>query len=154
MAQDRRTRKYRLGMRLHELGSMHLATLELNQKATIPLSYLARDTGLVGRLGVLERDVLVVTLDTSPLGNGSVAPYVGAAAPAYCTSMGRAILAFMPEAEAVSHLERGEACQIHAPYGGGAKGASGRTGRNQKAGLFPFQRGIFAQPGKHRRSNF
>ena len=106
MAQDRRTRKYRLGMRLHELGSMHLATLELNQKATIPLSYLSRDTGLVGRLGVLERDVLVVTLDTSPLGNGSVAPYVGAAAPAYCTSMGRAILAFMPVEEAKAHLER------------------------------------------------
>ena len=106
MAQDKRTRKYRLGMKLHELGSMHLATLELNQKATIPLSYLARDTGLVGRLGVLERDVLVVTLDTSPLGQASVAPYVGAAAPAYCTSMGRAILAFLPAEEARAHLAR------------------------------------------------
>lgn len=106
MSQDHRTRKYRLGMRLHELGSMHMATLEINQKATIPLSYLARDTGLVGRLGVLERDVLVVTLDTSPLGNGSVAPYVGAAAPAYCTSMGRAILAFMPGDEARAYLDR------------------------------------------------
>jgi len=106
LAQDPKSRKYRLGMRLHELGSIHLATLEINQKATIPLGYLARDTGLVGRLGVLERDVLVVTLDTMPMGGSYAAPYIGAAAPAYCTSMGRAILAFMPEQEVEGYLAR------------------------------------------------
>ncbi|MEW5912453.1 MAG: IclR family transcriptional regulator [Thermodesulfobacteriota bacterium] len=108
LSQDPKTRKYRLGMRLHELGSIHMATLEINQKATIPLSYLARDTGLVGRLGVLERDVLVVTLDTMPMGGSLAAPYIGAAAPAYCTSMGRAILAFLPLEEVEGYLERVE----------------------------------------------
>ncbi|MBI5523841.1 MAG: IclR family transcriptional regulator [Desulfarculus sp.] len=97
LSQDPQTRQYRLGMRLHELGSIHLATLEINQKAAIPLSYLARETGLVGRLGVLERGVIVVTLDTLPLSKASVAPFIGAAAPAYCTSMGRAILAHLPQ---------------------------------------------------------
>lgn len=106
LAQEPKSRKYRLGMRLHELGSIHVATLEINQKATIPLGYLARDTGLVGRLGVLERDVLVVTLDTMPMGGSYTAPYIGAAAPAYCTSMGRAILAFMAPEEVEDYLER------------------------------------------------
>ncbi len=106
LSQDPRTREYRLGMRLHELGSIHLATLEINQKAAIPLSYLARETGLVGRLGVLERGVIVVTLDTLPLSKSSVAPFVGAAAPAYCTSMGRAILAQLPEDELLAYLDR------------------------------------------------
>lgn len=106
LSQDPRTREYRLGMRLHELGSIHLATLEINQKAAIPLSYLARETGLVGRLGVLERGVIVVTLDTLPLSKSSVTPFVGAAAPAYCTSMGRAILAQLPEEELLAYLDR------------------------------------------------
>lgn len=108
LAQDPKTRQYRLGMRLHELGSIHLATLELNHKATIPLGYLARDTGLVGRVGVLERDVLVVTLDTMPMGGAYAAPYIGAAAPAYCTSMGRAILAFSPPEVVAGYLKRVE----------------------------------------------
>jgi len=108
LSQEPKSRKYRLGMRLHELGSIHLATLEINQKATIPLAYLARDTGLVGRLGVLERDVLVVTLDTMPMGGPYAAPYIGAAAPAFCTSMGRAILAFLPPEEVEEYLARVE----------------------------------------------
>ena len=108
LAQDTQSRKYRLGMRLHELGSIHVATLEINQKAIIPLGYLARETGLVCRLGVLERDVLVVTLDTMPMAESYAAPYIGAAAPAFCTSMGRAILAFMPDDELEGYLERVE----------------------------------------------
>ncbi len=106
LSQDQQTREYRLGMRLHELGSIHMATLEINQKAAIPLSYLARETGLVGRVGVLERGAIVVTLDTLPLSTASVAPFIGAAAPAFCTSMGRAILASLPTGELEDYFRR------------------------------------------------
>jgi len=52
--------------------------------------------------------MIVVTLDTLPLSKASAAPFIGAAAPAYCTSMGRAILAHLPQAEVDGYLAQVE----------------------------------------------
>ncbi len=103
-----RSREYRLGIRLHVLGTIYEGTFELNQKASIPVSYLARETGLIGRLGVFHRDAVIVTMSTLPLESGSAAPYMGPSVPAFCSSMGRAVLAFMSDQEIDQHLKRVE----------------------------------------------
>ncbi len=106
LTKQKNSREYRLGLTLQELGAIQKATLEINQKASIPVSYLARDTGLLGRVGVFENDAIIVTMSTVPLEGGPVAPYMGPTVPAYCSAMGRAILAFMPEDEVIQHLDR------------------------------------------------
>jgi DNA-binding IclR family transcriptional regulator len=108
LAQAPNSRKYTLGLKLHELGAIQTATMDINQKSSMPVGYLARETGLVGRVGVLERDAVVVTLSTQPLEGGSAArPLV----PSYCSSLGRAILAHLPEDEVVEHLNHVELVQ-------------------------------------------
>lgn len=108
LAQDPPTREYRLGLRLHLLGSIQMATLEFNQRAAGPMNYLARQTDLVARTGILSSGTIVITMSTFPLTNGVAGPYLGVQTPAYCTSLGRAILAFLPPEEAGRELERVE----------------------------------------------
>lgn len=108
IARDRRGREYRLGIKLHILGSLQKASLELNQKASIPVSYMARETGLIGRAAVFYDDAIVLTMSTVALESGSASPYMGPTAPAFCSALGRSILAFMPEEEVERHLDRVE----------------------------------------------
>ncbi|MBI5442500.1 MAG: IclR family transcriptional regulator [Deltaproteobacteria bacterium] len=105
LTQDPPTREYRLGLRLHLLGSIQMATMEFNQKAAGPMNYLARQTDLVARTGILTSGTVVITMSTFPLTNGVAGPYLGVQTPAYCTSLGRAILAFLPPEEASRELE-------------------------------------------------
>ena len=107
MSQIPETREYRLGIRLNELGAIQMASLEINQRAALPSMYLARETGLVVHVAVFERDAIVVTYSTSPLtDHHGIAVYLGTRVPTYCSSIGRAILAFLPREEVLSHLTR------------------------------------------------
>lgn len=109
MSQVPETREYRLGIRLNELGAIQMAALEINQRAAIPAAYLARETGLVVHVAVFERDAIVVTYSTSPLMDGhGLAVYLGTRVATYCSSIGRAILAFLPKEEVLTHLARVE----------------------------------------------
>lgn len=109
MSQIPETREYRLGLRLNELGAIQMASLQINQRAAIPSAYLARDTGFVVHVAVFERDAIVVTYSTSPLTDRhGIAMYLGTRVPSYCSSIGRAILSFLPEKEVLAHLGRVE----------------------------------------------
>lgn len=109
MSQIPETREYRLGIRLNELGAIQMASLDINQRAVLPSTYLARETGLVVHVAVFERDAIVVTYSTSPLtDNHGIAVYLGTRVPTYCSSIGRAILAFLPREEVLTHFARVE----------------------------------------------
>lgn len=109
MSQIPETREYRLGLRLNELGAIQMASLEINQRAAIPSAYLARDTGFVVHVAVFERDAIVVTYSTSPLTDRhGIVMYLGTRVPSYCSSIGRAILSFLPREEVLAHLGRVE----------------------------------------------
>ncbi len=105
LSQDPATREYGLGLRLLELGAIQAATLPLNQKVSLPAGYLARELGLTVQVGILDHDSVLLTLAT-PSEGGLPLSLPGARLPAYCTALGRAMLAFRPPEEAAAYLGR------------------------------------------------
>lgn len=94
LEQDRESRKYRLGLRVFELGATFAGTTEINQKSFKTAHDLMNRTKLFTRVGVWDRDAIVITLERSPI-SSVISPYqIGPRISAYCSSLGRVFLAF------------------------------------------------------------
>ena len=96
--------RYHLGLKLFELGSMAQTDLEIRRVAAPFLKQLNAELDETVHLTVLENnEVLYVECFESSkrLRTYSV---LGVHAPLYCTSVGKAILAFLPPAEQASLL--------------------------------------------------
>jgi len=93
--QDRERDSYRLGLRLFELGSVVLANLELHREGRAIVDSLNRLTGRAVHLAVFDglRAVVIQRTEAEAL----LANTLVENSPAYCTSVGKAILAFQPE---------------------------------------------------------
>jgi DNA-binding IclR family transcriptional regulator len=88
---------YRLGLKLLELGSMVLANMEVHREALPFIEELARETGETVHLGVFDgTQVVSIEKIESPRALASHVT-IGKGAPAYCTGVGKALLAFQPE---------------------------------------------------------
>ena len=94
---------YRIGMRLFELGGLALQRNQLRDAAYPHLHALAGSTGLAVQLGVLDRGE-VVYLERIVLGGFALPTRLGGRMPAYCTGLGKAMLAF-DEAAAADVME-------------------------------------------------
>ncbi len=105
LLKDAGTRKYRLGFALFELGSIQVADLEINQRAFLPLRQLANVTKEICRVSIWDRRSIIVTMIVQPQGHESTTRQIGPRLPAYCTALGKAILANMPEAEIKAYLD-------------------------------------------------
>jgi DNA-binding IclR family transcriptional regulator len=103
--QDPSTKEYHLGLKLLELGALQSATFSLNRKAASPISYLSRHTSTIGRVGVLTNDVVLTTMSTDHQ-EWHPSSYIGPTVPAFCTGIGRAILAYLPGEQVIAHLAR------------------------------------------------
>ena len=89
---------YRLGLKLLELGSMVLANMEVHREALPFIEELVRETGETVHLGVFDgTQVVSIEKMDSPHGLASNIT-IGKGAPAYCTGVGKALLAFQPDA--------------------------------------------------------
>lgn len=106
LKQDEQTRKYRLGLKIHELGNVLSGTLELNQKAAGPCHQLSRRTGLLSRIGIWDGGSVVITLNTHPNPMPVLPHQVGPRIHAYCSGIGKAILAFLDEQTLESYLSK------------------------------------------------
>lgn len=96
---------YRLGLKLLELGSMVLANMGLHREALPYIEELARETGETVHLGVFDgSQVVSIEKMDSPHGLASHVT-IGKGAPAYCTGVGKALLAFQPD-DVVGHVCR------------------------------------------------
>lgn len=94
------TGKYRLGAKLFELGMKVLASLNLRDAVQPRLVHLVAKTGETAHFGILyDRQVtsLFHVQTTRSLGTPST---VGRRIPVFCTSLGKAILAFLPQSGA------------------------------------------------------
>jgi DNA-binding IclR family transcriptional regulator len=88
---------YRLGLRLLELGSMVLANMDVHREALPHIEELVRETGETVHLGVFDgSQVVSIEKMDSPHGLASNVT-IGKGAPAYCTGVGKALLAFQPQ---------------------------------------------------------
>ena len=101
-------RSYRLKTRVLKLGFSYLSSTSL---PTIAQPILEQTTEVLhesSSLSVLDGDEIVYIARSAPKRVMSVGLSVGSRLPAYCTSMGRVLLAGVPGAELDAYLERVE----------------------------------------------
>jgi len=104
--QDPKTQKYRLGLKLLELGMAKLQQMDLVKEATPYLKELVRKCNETVHLGVLEEgEVLYVAKEESSQTIRMIS-YVGKRAPLHCTALGKLLLAYLPEEERRKILEQ------------------------------------------------
>jgi DNA-binding IclR family transcriptional regulator len=112
--QDTRSGRYHLGLQLVKLGEHAVQRLDVRVVARPFLEELAQATREIAHLAVLDGEQ-VVTLDRVDLPSAIGSPMLpGRLFPAYATSMGKAMLAALDEAEVRRLLGRG-ALKRHTP---------------------------------------
>jgi DNA-binding IclR family transcriptional regulator len=99
------TGRYRLGLRLFEFGSKAIAVLDLRGHARPHLDRLQRELGETVFFCILDEGQVLYLEKVESQQSVRTACMVGSRAPAYCTAVGKAMLAELPEAE-VSDIVR------------------------------------------------
>lgn len=92
--QDGRNGSYSLGIRLFELGSLALANLDLLREAKPFMDRLSRLAGESSHLGVFNGYEVIVVEREEPVERTSRGMLPSESSPAYCTGVGKALLAF------------------------------------------------------------
>jgi DNA-binding IclR family transcriptional regulator len=89
---------YRLGVKCFVLGNIAAADLDLRQVAQPHLSALRDETGETTHLAILDHfQVVYLERLPSPKPVGFMRSRIGAITPAYCTGLGKVLLAHRPE---------------------------------------------------------
>jgi len=96
--QDPQTEKYGLTLKLFEIGMSVLERLELWREAEPTINEIARTTGETVHLAALDEDELVYIgkVDSMRTLRVSMMSRIGQSAPAYCTGVGKILLAYLP----------------------------------------------------------
>jgi IclR family transcriptional regulator, pca regulon regulatory protein len=110
LQQDPDTRKYRLGTRVVELGFAAVNSMEVARVAGRALQALSDETGYTVSMAVLDGTEIVYVDRCRSAREGrfgiDLNLHVGSRLPAYCTSMGKAMLAFQPPDRLKELIER------------------------------------------------
>ena len=95
--QNSRNDKYKLTLKLLEISSKAAEQNDVIEAARPVIEELAADTGETIYLAVLERDAVVYVdkIDSAHLLR--MFSHIGRSAPAHCTALGKALLAWMPD---------------------------------------------------------
>jgi IclR family pca regulon transcriptional regulator len=98
LQQDPDTRKYSLGPRVVDLGFAAISSMEITGVAASHLQVLSDETGCAASMAVLDgADIVYVERRRSRRTTGLAVDlnlHVGSRLPAYCTSMGKVLLAY------------------------------------------------------------
>jgi IclR family KDG regulon transcriptional repressor len=98
--------RYRLGLKLFELGTKAVSQLDLRERARPFLERVVLETGETVHLCIMD-DTEVVYLDkVEPARSVRMASSVGRRNPAYCTAVGKAMMAYLSEAEVESIVRK------------------------------------------------
>jgi IclR family transcriptional regulator, pca regulon regulatory protein len=108
--QDDATRKYRLGIRVLDLGFSVLGALGLREIAGPHLQRLTAATGHTSNLAIRD-DTDVILIDRIRGRPGryhhlEFSLHVGSRIPSYCSATGKALLAFLPQPDLSELLDR------------------------------------------------
>jgi DNA-binding IclR family transcriptional regulator len=91
---------YQLGIKCFVLGNIVAGGLDLRETARPHLAALRESTRETTQIAILDHwQVVYLERMLSPLSVGYMRSRAGAILPAYCTSLGKTLLAFRPEAE-------------------------------------------------------
>jgi DNA-binding IclR family transcriptional regulator len=106
LEQEPKTRRYKLSLKFYELGTTVMNNLDINRRASTIIPDLAKRTNFVVRVGILDGDSVIVTMDAYPRSEPYLSRQYGPRAPLYCTALGKAILASMNRKEINAYLKR------------------------------------------------
>jgi len=98
---------HRLGLRLFEMGQVAVDRSGLVSIAGPVLADLYLATGATVHLAVLDGVEVLYLLKLAPSGAPMVPSRIGGRMPAYCTGVGKALLAFAPQAQIARCLQTG-----------------------------------------------
>jgi IclR family pca regulon transcriptional regulator len=108
LQQDVTTKKYRLGPRVLDLGFSAINSMELREVAAPHLRRLSDETGYTVNMAILDGlDIVYVERCRSTQAGQreiDLNLHVGARLPAYCTSLGKVLLAWLPPEEQATVL--------------------------------------------------
>jgi DNA-binding IclR family transcriptional regulator len=100
------TGRYRLGLKLFELGSKAIEGLDLRGRARPYLDRLQEKFGETVFFCILDEGQVFYVEKVESKASVRTACTVGSRAPAYCTAVGKAMLAELPEAEVTAIVRR------------------------------------------------
>lgn len=111
---DSETGRYRLGLKLVELGSIAVARLDVHRLARPFIERLVQETGETAHLGILRQMEVVSLVNAEGHHSVRTPSTVGRRSPVHCTSQGKVLLAFQPPS-AVDDLLRSYRFTAHTP---------------------------------------
>lgn len=97
VAQDASTRRYRLGMKLWELGQMATTQVDWLERVRPYLQQLTDRVGETTHLAVLHDGQVLYVDKVESTRSLRMPSQVGRRLPAHCTGVGKALIAFLPE---------------------------------------------------------
>ena len=103
--QDSHTQKYRLGLKVLELGMAKLHQMDLVREAAPYLKELVNQCNETIHLGVLEEGEVLYLAKEESSQTIRMISYVGKRAPLHCTSLGKVLLAYLSAEERKKILE-------------------------------------------------
>lgn len=104
--QNPNTHKYRLGLKLFELGSSIINKIDIVQLAIPYMEALSRKYNEAINLAKLDKDEIVYIHKIESFTTLKLDLKFGSRHPAYCTGLGKVLLAYLEEDELNSYLER------------------------------------------------
>jgi IclR family transcriptional regulator, pca regulon regulatory protein len=110
LQQDGSTKKYRLGPRVLDLGFSAINSMELREVAAPHLRELSDASGYTANMAILD-DLDIVYVERCRSSQAKQREidldlHVGARLPAYCTSLGKVLLAFLPADQQRARVQR------------------------------------------------
>ena len=91
--------KYRLGLKLAELGNIALSRFDLQATARRFVERLVQETGETAHLGILQQNEVVSLVNVETQRSVRTPSTVGRRSPIHCTSQGKLLIAFRPKME-------------------------------------------------------
>lgn len=98
--------KFRLGLRLFDFGNRAIEQYDLRERAQPHLRRLVAETEETAHLALLEAARVIYIDKIEPARSVRMITRIGASNPVHCTSVGKAILAFLPEDRAEEVVRR------------------------------------------------
>jgi IclR family KDG regulon transcriptional repressor len=106
LSQDPETQKYGLGLSIYEMGTTLSWSLKIYQVGAGPAYRLVETTRLGVRIAIWDQESALIILNVFHPSQTVPFDAVGPRIPAYCSAVGKAILAWLPEDEVEAYLDK------------------------------------------------